>query len=347
MQEFKVNRQFTFSFILIGLTLFIASWVFNVKFETAKLDIFHFIFYGFSALFLAIGAYSFYFIRLFVSEIGVRLEDSYLGWLSFEFSWQEVDPVMTFSNPLNKRTHFFFYSHQRKLLKSLNPMLFETVDGKQYSQAFGLKEKIFGSKEATVLEQAIRQHANEIRDVTQTEIRTLVKGSSADLGKEAALLAGASTIMFAIGVVLLILGNSKHLLMPTAHYTIGAVSVLAAIVAIKLLPSEKKLANYLIVPLFSACCTWLFVQCMHFYILQTTEAQAKNYRLSESLNVYQIWQSESLPDIAVNADPGNLAYEEIGSSRLISIHVGPLGFYDISREEVNKLLKKNQTMMSK
>lgn len=344
IQEFKVNRQFTLSIILIGFTIFIGSWIFNAKFESEKLDIFHFLFYIVSAMVLSIGVYSHYFIRLFISKAGIRLEGRYFGWLNYAFSWQEIKPVMTFANPLNKQTQFFFYSPQLKLLKGINPILFEPIGGKQYSESFSFKEKVFGSKQATALERVIRQYAGETKAMKHTEIRSLVKNSSADLGKEAGFLAGVSIMMFAIGTVLLILGNSKHLILSPANYWIATVIIFSAMIAIKLIPNEKKLATFLITPLFAACCAWLFVQCMHFYVLRTTEAQVIEYRLSESQNVHQVWQAEGLPDIEVYSDPGNLVYEKIGNLRPILIHIGPMGFYDVTREEVNKLLKKSQKL---
>lgn len=346
MQEFKMSRQFTLSFILIGFTFFFVSLLFFTQFESAKIDIFHFLFFGMSAITVAIGVYGNYFIRLFISETGISLEDRYFGWFSYELSWQEIDTVMTVANPLNKQIQFFFHSPQRKLLKSLNPVLFEPVDGKQYSQPVKLKERIFGSKQVTTLEQAIRKYSGETKTVNHTEIRTLVKDTSADLGKEAGFLAASSAIMFTAGIVLLLWGNSKHLLSSSAHNWIGFVAVLTAIIAIKLLPSEKKLTTYVITPLFSACCTWLFVQSMHFYVLQTIEPQTIQYRLFETHNVYQIWQSSELPDIELHSDPDNLAYEEQGTIQPIQLHIGPMGFYDITRNEVNKLFKKSQNIGS-
>lgn len=342
MQEFKLSRQFIIVFIFIGFTIFFSGWSFNTKFESEKLDIFHFLFYGMSAIVFAITAYGHWFIRLFVSEVGVRLEDRYFDWLSYDFSWQEVDQVMTVANPMNQQTQFFIYSPKQKLLKGINPILFEPINGKQYSQPISFKEKLFGSKQTTALEKAIRQYGGETKAMKQPEIRALMVDSSADLGKEAGFLAGVSLMMFAVGIVLLMWGNSKHLLSSPANYWIAIVILFATIIAIKILPNEKKLVIYIITPLFAGCFAWLFVQSMHFYILRTTEPQVIHYRLSESQNVYQVWQADGFPDVEVHSDPGNLTYQEIGSWQPILMHIGPIGFYDITRGEVNKFFKVNQ-----
>lgn len=344
MQEFKISRHFTLCFIGIGLSMFVSALLFFNKFESAKIDIFHYLFLGLPLITIAIGIYGKWFIRLYISDIGIRLEDSYFGWLSYEFSWQEVEQVMTIANPMNKQVQFFFHVPQRNLLKSLNPLLFDPVDGKQYSKPLSFKERLFGSKQTTALERAIRQYSGETKAVKQTDVRALMKQSSMDLGKEAGFLAGASLVMFTVGIVLLIWGNSKHLLLSPSYYWIGIVAIFALFLAIKILPSDKKMTIYTITPLFAGCGAWLFVQCMHFYVLHTTEPEIKQYRLSETQNVYQLWQAPGLPDIEVHADPGNLIHEKEGTIQAFKLHIGPMGFYDVTRNEVNKLFKKNQRL---
>jgi len=344
MQEFKISRHFTLCFIGIGLIMLVSAVLFFNKFESAKIDIFHYLFLGMPLITIAIGLYGKWFIRLYISDIGVRLEDRYFGWLSYEFSWQEVEQTMTIANPLNKQVQFFFHVPQRNLLKSLNPLLFDPVDDKQYLKPLSFKERFFGSKQTTALERAIRQYSGETKVVKHTEIRALMKQSSMDLGKEAGFLAGASLVMFAVGITLLIWGNSKHLLLSPAYYWIGVVAIFAAFLAIKLLPSDKKLTIYIITPLFAGCCAWLFVQCMHFYVLHTIEPEIKQYRLSETQNIYQLWRAPGLPDIEIHADPGNLLHEKEGTIQAFNLYVGPMGFYDITRDEVNKLFKKSQRL---
>ncbi len=342
MQEFKVSRQYIQVFLLFGVGMFGASLLFFFAFESAKIDIFHIVFFGLSVLIASIGAFGYWSLYLTISPEGIRMEDRWLGWLSYELSWSEVQPVMTIWNQLNKQTLFYFYAPESRMLKSLNPTLFEPVEGEQYLMPLTVKERIFGAKQPSAIERAVKQYAGETIAVDFAHIRSLAKNSSADLGKEAAVLAGASTILFAIGTVLLIWGGSKHLLAPNAYFWIGLASLSAAVIAIRVLPSDNKLAVALIAPLFAGCCAWFVVQSVHFYTLNYTEPQNFDYRLVESSPIFQVWQAQGMPDIDVYSDPDNLAYEEVGIIRTVQFHVGPLGFYDVSRAEVNQLFIKNQ-----
>jgi len=345
VQEFKVNRFLTSMLALFSFALLVSTWIFNEKFEAAKFDVYHIVPNVMFVIFLAVAVYGHYFIRLFISKEGIRLEDRLFGWLSYEYSWQEVDAISTQTNALNKQRQFFLYSTETKVLKGLNPLLFTPVEGKQFIEPFTLKENLFGTKQATAIERAIQQHVNEIKTMKLAEVRRLMAGSSVDLGKEAGFFAAISGIMFTIGTVLLVLGDSKHMLLQPAYYWIGMVVLLAVVLSVKIIPSEKKLAAVFIAPLFSFCCAWVFVQSMHFYTLKATEPHVIDYYLYESQNIYQVWRSEGLPDIEIYSDPGNLKYEEVEISQSISIHVGPIGFYDVPRNVINNLFKNSQTLL--
>ena len=343
MREFKIGSQFLLALFLIGIVMLISSIWFVFEFESAGVDIFNVLHFGFALLPISISVYLYLYVRLFVSENSIRLEANFLNWMNYELTWEEIESVMVFINPLNKQAQFFLYSSKLKMLKGLNPILFEPVEGGQFSKPLTWKERILGSKKTTELEDLIRVHAPNIKSVKQSELRSLMKGTSDDLGKEAAVFAALSLLAFGLGVAFLFLGNSKHLLSQNACFWIGLVAILTSLIAIKLLPKDKKLAIFFITPLFAGCCTWFFVQSIHLFTLNNTEAISIEYRLVESQNVYQIWQALGYPDIEIHSDPGNLAYEDEGSIQLIKLHIGPIGFYDIPREEVNALLKSKQS----
>jgi len=343
MREFKIGRQFLLALFLIGIVMLISSIWFVFEFESVGVDIFNILHFGFALLPISISVYLYLYVRLFVSENGIRLEANFLNWMNYELTWEEIESVLIFTNPLNKQAQFFLYSSKLKMLKGLNPVLFEPVEGGQFSKPLTLKERILGSKKTTVLEGLIRQYAQNIKPVKQSELRSMLKDTSDDLGKEAAFFATLSLLAFGLGIAFLFLGDSKHLLSQNAYFWIGLVTILTSLIAIKVLPKDKKLAVFFITPLFAGCCAWLFVQSIHLINLKNTEAKDIEYRLVESQNVYQVWQASGYPEIEIHSDPGNLAYEDEGRVQIIKLHIGPIGFYDIPREEVNALLKSKQS----
>ena len=344
MREFKISRQFLLVFISIGIAMLFFAVSFVLRFESVEVDMFNVLHFGTAFLTILIPVYLYQYLRLFISEKGVRLDAHFLNWMNYELTWQDIESVLVFNNPLNKQAQFFLHSPKLKLLKGISPLLFEPVEGGRYSKPLTFKERIFGSKQITVLEELIRKNAPKVKTVKQSEIRLLMKKNSDDLGKEAGVFAALSLMAFGFGVIFLFLSNSKHLLSQGAYLWIGLVAVLTSFIAIKLLPKDKRLAICFITPLFAGCCTWLFVQSMHLFTLHTTEAEGIEYHLVESRKIYQLWQASGYPEVEIYSDPGNLVYENKGAKKLIKLHIGPLGFYDISRQEVNALLKKKQSM---
>ena len=193
--------------------------------------------FGLALLPISISVYLYRCVRLFVSENGIRLEANFLNWMNYELTWEEIESVMVFTNPLNKQIQFFLYSSKLKIFKGLNPIFFEPVEGDQYSESLTWKERILGSKKTTALEELIRLHAQKIKPATQSELRSMMRDTSDDLGKEAAAFAALSVLAFGLGIVFLLLGNSKHLLQQSAYLWIGLVAILASLIAIKLLPN--------------------------------------------------------------------------------------------------------------
>jgi len=343
MQEFRINRVFSFLILMIaifGLILIHRIYPESPKDETDYLII---VIYSMQALFAGAALYSYFSIRLLVSSQGVQLVDRWFDAISYKLDWWDIESVLNVSNPVNKQSIFFFYNSESKVLKQLNPHFFEPLEGSQYAQPFSWKERFFGSSQPTSLERAINKYADKkVEEAEMSDIRGLIKNSSADLGKEAQFMAFSSIIMFIIGWLLLLWGSSKHMLGDDTIYKLSGIFVLLFLVAFNLLPKKNKFSNTIISSLFAACATWLIIQCLHFYTLKSTPLREVKYYLVESKSESQIWQANGFPDIKIYADPGNLALDEIGVQQTIQLHSGPMQFYDVPREQVNKLLKKSQ-----